>query len=134
VLRRLLRFVFSLRLFAGSKEVVIKLRSIPQPERACLFSLGGFTLAPSLNELRFVHSARAPVRLVSAWRPNLLGHPEAAMEDLDLAEMAQQLLAAVRKLPPGQKRQNALIELGLLRSRMCQLVHSASVRLGELKN
>jgi hypothetical protein len=34
------------------------------------------------------------------------------MEDLDLAEMAQQLLAAVRKLPPGQKRQNALKELG----------------------
>jgi hypothetical protein len=48
------------------------------------------------------------------------------MEDLDLAEMAQQLLAAVRKLPPGQKRQNALKELGLLRSRMCQLVERAA--------
>jgi hypothetical protein len=48
------------------------------------------------------------------------------MEDLDLAEMAQQLLAAVRKLPPGQKRQNALKELGLLRSRTCQLVERAA--------
>jgi len=41
------------------------------------------------------------------------------MEDLE--KMAAQLMAAVRKLPPGQQRQDALREIGRLRSRMVAL-------------
>jgi hypothetical protein len=41
------------------------------------------------------------------------------MEDLE--DIVAQLLAAVRKMPPGRKRQDALKEIGLLRNRMCQL-------------
>ena len=37
------------------------------------------------------------------------------MEELE--KMAAQLMAAVRKLPPGQQRQDALREVGRLRSR-----------------
>ena len=51
---------------------------------------------------------------------------EVAMEDLDLAEIVEQLLAAVRKLPSGQKRQDALKEVGLLRNRMCELLEKAA--------
>ena len=36
--------------------------------------------------------------------------------------MAAQLMAAVRKLPPGQQRQDALREIGTLRSRMYTLL------------
>jgi hypothetical protein len=45
---------------------------------------------------------------------------------LDVAEIAEQLLAAVRRLPPGQKRQNALREVGLLRNRMCELLEKTA--------
>jgi hypothetical protein len=51
------------------------------------------------------------------------------MEDWDLAEMAEQLLAAVRNLPPGQKRQTALRDVGLLRNRMCQLLEGRKVEV-----
>ena len=44
----------------------------------------------------------------------------------DLHDLANQLLDAARKLPPGQKRQNALREIGILRSRMCQLLGQAA--------
>ena len=46
------------------------------------------------------------------------------MDDLD--EIAAQLLDAVRKMPPGQKRQDALREIGSLRSRMHALLRSTS--------
>jgi hypothetical protein len=42
------------------------------------------------------------------------------MEELE--KMAAQLMAAVRKLPPGQQRQDALREIGRLRSRMYALL------------
>jgi hypothetical protein len=42
------------------------------------------------------------------------------MEDLEA--MAAQLLAAVRCMPPGQKRQDALREIGILRNRMHALL------------
>jgi len=42
------------------------------------------------------------------------------MEELE--KMAAQLMAAVRKLPPGQQRQDALREIGTLRSRMYTLL------------
>ena len=40
----------------------------------------------------------------------------------DLETAAVQLMAAVRQLLPGQKRQDALKEIGRLRSRMYQLL------------
>jgi hypothetical protein len=46
------------------------------------------------------------------------------MEDLD--EMAAQLMAAVRNLPPGQQRQDALKEVGRIRSRMYALLRPIS--------
>jgi hypothetical protein len=46
------------------------------------------------------------------------------MEDLE--KMAAQLLAAVREMPPGQRRQDALKEIGRLRSRMHHLPRQAA--------
>jgi hypothetical protein len=46
------------------------------------------------------------------------------MEDLE--EMAARLLAAVREMPPGQRRQDALKEIGRLRSRMHELIQQAA--------
>jgi hypothetical protein len=46
------------------------------------------------------------------------------MEDLE--KIAAQLTAAVRKMPSGHRRQDALREIGRLRSRMHALLHSAS--------
>ena len=46
------------------------------------------------------------------------------MEELE--KMAAQLMAAVRKLPPGQQRQDALREIGKLRSRMYALLRPLS--------
>jgi hypothetical protein len=46
------------------------------------------------------------------------------MEELE--KMAAQLMAAVRKLPPGQQRQDALREIGRLRSRMYALLRPLS--------
>jgi hypothetical protein len=46
------------------------------------------------------------------------------MEELE--RMAAQLMAAVRKLPPGQQRQDALREIGRLRSRMYALLRPLS--------
>jgi len=46
------------------------------------------------------------------------------MEELE--KMAAQLMAAVRKLPPGQQRQDALREIGRLRSRMYALLQPLS--------
>ena len=46
------------------------------------------------------------------------------MEDLD--QIAAQLTAAVRDIPPGHRRQDALREMGRLRSRMHALIRSAT--------
>jgi hypothetical protein len=46
------------------------------------------------------------------------------MEDLE--KMAAQHLAAVREMPPGQRRQDALKEIGRLRSRMHRLPRQAA--------
>jgi hypothetical protein len=46
------------------------------------------------------------------------------MEDLE--KMAAQLLAAAREMPPGQRRQDTLKEVGRLRSRMHQLLRQAA--------
>jgi len=43
----------------------------------------------------------------------------------DLKETVSQLLATARNMPPGQKRQDALIEIGRLRNRMYVLLRSA---------
>ena len=68
---------------------------------------------------------RRTVRSVSARSASLpWAFAGAAMDDLD--EMAAQLLDAVRKMPPGQKRQDALREIGRLRSRMHALLRSTS--------
>jgi hypothetical protein len=44
----------------------------------------------------------------------------------ELEKMAAQLMAAVRKLPPGQQRQDALREIGRLRSQMYTLLRPLS--------
>jgi hypothetical protein len=43
----------------------------------------------------------------------------------DVKETVAQLLATARNMPPGQKRQDALIEIGRLRNRMYVLLRSA---------
>jgi hypothetical protein len=43
----------------------------------------------------------------------------------DLEETAARLMAAVRNLPPGPERQDALKEVGRLRSRMYGLLQQA---------
>jgi hypothetical protein len=57
----------------------------------------------------------------SARSATYLGQIPQATEG-DLKERAAQLLATVRNMPPGQKRQDALMELGRLRNRMYVLL------------
>jgi hypothetical protein len=65
------------------------------------------------------------VRSTSARSASLLGQPPgAAMDDLD--QIAAQLTAAVFDMPPGHRRQDALREIGRLRSRMHALLRSAA--------
>ena len=65
------------------------------------------------------------VRSTSARSASFLGQlPGTAMEDLD--QIAAQLTAAVRDMPPGHRRQDALREMGRLRSRMHALIRSAA--------
>jgi hypothetical protein len=49
----------------------------------------------------------------------------------DFKETVAQLLAMARNMPPGQKRQDALIEIGRLRNRMYVLLRSANNRTGQ---
>jgi hypothetical protein len=65
------------------------------------------------------------VRSTSARSASFLGQlPGAAMEDLD--QIAAELTAAVREMPPGHRRQDAMREIGRLRSRMHALLRSAT--------
>lgn len=65
------------------------------------------------------------VRSTSARSASFLGQlPGTAMEDLD--QIAAQLTAAVRDMPPGHRRQDAQREMGRLRSRMHALIRSAT--------
>jgi hypothetical protein len=65
------------------------------------------------------------VRSTSARSASFLGELlGTAMEDLD--KIAAQLTAAVRKMPPGHRRQDALREIGRLRSRMRALLRSTA--------
>ena len=59
----------------------------------------------------------------------------AAVEDLE--KMAALLMTAVRNLPPGQQRQDAMKEVGRLRNRMYELLLSAGSsqkEVGRLRN
>jgi hypothetical protein len=51
----------------------------------------------------------------------------------DLKETVAQLLTTARNMPPGQKRQDALIEIGKLRNRMYVLLRSADNRNFRIK-
>jgi hypothetical protein len=51
----------------------------------------------------------------------------------DFKETVAQLLAMARNMPPGQKRQDALIEIGRLRNRMYVLLRSADNRNFRIK-
>jgi hypothetical protein len=65
------------------------------------------------------------VRSTSARSASFLGQlPGAAMDDLD--QIAAELTAAVLDMPPGHRRQDALREIGRLRSRMHALLRSAA--------
>jgi hypothetical protein len=65
------------------------------------------------------------VRSTSARSASFLGQlPGAAMDDLD--QIAAQLTAAVLDMPPGHQRQDALREIGRLRSRMHALLRAAA--------
>ena len=65
------------------------------------------------------------VRSTSARPASFPGQlPGTAMEDLD--QIAAQLKAAVRDMPLGHRRQDALREMGRLRSRMHALIRSAT--------
>jgi hypothetical protein len=65
------------------------------------------------------------VRSTSARSASFLGQPPGAtVEDLD--QIAAQLTAAVLDMPPGHRRQDALREIGRLRSRMHALLRSAA--------
>jgi hypothetical protein len=70
--------------------------------------------------IKLEYDANSALRVESAFtsaRSNtyLKQIPQVAVEDIK--EMAAQQLATVRNLPPGQKRQDALMELGRLRNR-----------------
>src|SRR3974390_331712 len=52
---------------------------------------------------------------------------------LGLKETVAQLLATARNMPPGQKRQDALIEIGRLRNQMYLLLRSADNRNFRIK-
>jgi hypothetical protein len=58
----------------------------------------------------------------------------AAVEDLE--KMTALLMTAVRNLPPGQQRQDAMKEAGRLRNRVCELLCSGSSQkeVGGLRN
>ena len=65
------------------------------------------------------------VRSTSARSASFLGQlPGAAMDDLD--QIAAELTAAVLDMPPGHQRQDALREIGRLRSRMHALLRAAA--------
>ena len=68
-----------------------------------------------------VTCCKVRVSLAGYFLANVAG---AAMEDLE--KMAAQLMTAVRKLPPGQQRQDALREIGRLRGRMYALLRPLS--------
>jgi hypothetical protein len=88
------------RAFDGARPGdIFKLDNPAAPERAVRFTSG--------------RSVSLPAQLVGT-----------AMEDLD--QVAAQLTAAVLDMPPGDRRQDALREIGRLRSRMCALLRSAT--------
>jgi hypothetical protein len=52
----------------------------------------------------------------------------------ELEKLAARLMAAVRNMPPGQQRQDALKEIGRLRFRMDTLLRSTGSRQSTAKN
>ena len=76
---------------------------------------------------------RKCVRLVSGPTTTVARVVEgAAVEDLE--KTAAQLMTAVRNLPPGQQRQDAMKEIGRLRNRMYEMLRSAGSSQSVVEN
>jgi hypothetical protein len=80
-------------------------------------------------KLEYDANSALPIEsLTSARSVRLATSRESRRRHLGLEETVAQLLATARNLPPGQKRQDALIEIGRLRNQTYLLLRSAPNR------